>query len=122
MVILPVVIPAGSALSDPLAISFGYQIVRIAMPSAWDGPAPITFTASFDGVDWYDLYHADPTAEGLWQPFEVGVKMVEPGSVLLLPPTAGSNLSQLRIRSGTRSAPVVQTGDRVFKLVCESAA
>jgi hypothetical protein len=121
MLILPLTIPAGTALSDPAQISFGLRIVRIAMPAAWDA-APITFSTSFDGVDWYDLFHADKTGTGLWESYEVGVRVVGPNSVVLLLPTAGANLSQLRIRSGTRSAPVVQTGDRVFKLVCESAA
>jgi hypothetical protein len=121
MTILPATIPAGASLSDPIQISFGLQVVRIAMPPAWD-PAPLTFATSFDGVDWLDVFHADPTATGLWEPYEAGVRVVTPGSVLLLPPTAGANLAWLRIRSGTRAAPVKQSGDRTFRLMLETAA
>jgi hypothetical protein len=51
--------------------------------------------------------------------YEVGIKTVIPNSLLLLPVDAGANINWLRFRSGTRSVPVEQSADRVFKLVLE---
>jgi hypothetical protein len=118
MVIMPLTIAAGTALSDSLEISSHLQIVRIAMPTAWDA-APITFSVSLDGVVWYDLHRAAATAEGLWVSYEVGIKTVIPSSIMLLPSDAGANINWLRFRSGTHSVPVEQSADRVFKLVLE---
>jgi hypothetical protein len=121
MVILPLTITAGSALSDPLEISSHLKIARIAMPDAWD-PAPITFQISLDGTDWYDVHNADKTAEGLWSSYETGLRVVTPNSVVLLPPATGVDLGWVKIRSGTRTAPVAQSDDRTFRLMLESTA
>jgi hypothetical protein len=115
MVILPLTITAGSALSDPLEISSHLQIVRIAMPSGWD-PAPITFQV------WLDVHNADKTAEGLWSSYETGLRVVTPNSVVLLPPATGVDLGWVKIRSGTKTAPVKQSADRTFRLLLETAA
>jgi hypothetical protein len=86
------------------------------MPPAWDA-APLTFLTSFDGVDWHDLFHADPTTTGLWE--SAGGKPEQ------CPSAAADGRRQSRLaqdRSGTRSAPIKQSGDRTFRLMLEAAA
>ena len=109
-------IPAGSALSGPLAISTGLGAVRIGCPSGWDA-APLSFQISYDSVNYLDLFHLVQTSEGGWFPYEANVALVPPGGILLLPPGVGANVSGLKLRSGTRTMPISQSADRVFSVV-----
>ena len=109
-------IPAGQALSNPLAIPANLGAVRIGMPDAWDA-APLSFQVSYDGVTYLDLFHLVQTSEGGWFPYEANVALVPPGGILLLPPGVGVNVSGLKLRSGTRTMPIVQGADRQFAII-----
>jgi hypothetical protein len=114
--VLPLTIPAGSALSAPLQVPANLQAVRIIMPDAWDA-APITFQLSADGVSWWDLHHVAEGTTGMWSPYETGVQSVVANSGVLLPSDAGLNIGWLKFRSGSRSKPVNQSAARTFMVV-----
>lgn len=115
-VTLSMTIAAGQSLSDPLQVGL-LTAVRIGMPPAWDPAAPLTFAISPDGVAYLDLCHVVETSTGMWQPFDTGISMVIPNTVVLLPPGVGLNLPWLKLRSGTRSKPINQSADRTFALM-----
>jgi hypothetical protein len=69
-----------------------------------------------------DLLRVAQTPEGKWVPFEATITSITPNSILLMPPGFGFSTSWLRFRSGTRSQPVKQSGDRTFTLVFDSTA
>jgi hypothetical protein len=117
--ILPLTILSGQSISAPLSISTGLKIARIAMPPEWDS-APLTFLISLDeGNGWLDLYHAAEGTSGMYAPYETGVQSVVANSILSMPSDMGASIGWLKIRSGTKSKPVVQTADRVFAIMFE---
>ena len=56
---------------------------------------------------------------GILMPYEVMVLTVEPGSVLVMPPDTGDNISFIQFRLGTKSLPVVQQAERKFQIVLD---
>jgi hypothetical protein len=86
------------------------------MPAAWNGGASLTFQLSVDGVNFHDLFETDPNT---FATFEAEAPRPVPGAVITLPPNLGTGVSFVRVRSGTRSLPVIQTADRSFQFVCE---
>jgi hypothetical protein len=108
----------GQYLSDPIDCSGFDRVIRIIVPSGWNG-APMTFQLSPDGTDFHDLFHVDPhTFFG----FEVIVPRPVPGAMITLPPGMSLALNWLKIRSGTASLPVAQDVDCAFQLVGETTA
>lgn len=116
---IPVTIPAGKSMSDAVDCTGSQRIVRIVMPSAWTGTAPLTFQMSPDGVDYHDLRHVTP---GSLDSYEVSLKNVVPDAVVAFPPTTGLSIAWVKIRSGMRASPVIQTAARKFEFIVEDAS
>jgi hypothetical protein len=116
MQIVQFTLPAGAALSEPVDCA-GSAVERIVMPNDWTGNAALTFQMSCDGASYHDLYRVIPDA---MINYEVTVPLVRPKSAITVPPSMGAGVQWLKIRSGTRAAPVVQEADRIFQLVLES--
>ena len=69
----------------------------------------------------HSLHHIQ-IATGAFVSFEVVVPMVEPGSIIVMPPDTGNMISFIRFRSGTKSQPIVQEADRHFQIVLDVPA
>jgi hypothetical protein len=80
--------------------------INIQMPAAWD-TANLTFQSSQDGLTYQNLYDANGV--------EVTVQ-AEAGRNIQLNPADFAGLYWLKIRSGTSSAPVNQTAERLVYL------
>lgn len=98
-------IAAGNNLSDGLDCSEG-AIVRITMPPAWVGDK-ITFQTSSDGVFYNDIFMPDGT--------ELKFSVIAGTAILGMRLTTGF----VKIRSGTREAPVVQPDARSFSIALD---
>jgi hypothetical protein len=95
-------IPSGQSLSNGIDLSAGTAIF-VHMPGSWT-PALLSFQISADNVTYGDL--VDTAAK------EVSIN-ITPGTVVKanwIPALAG----WLKIRSGSRSMPVVQSISRAF--------
>jgi hypothetical protein len=101
---MPGTIAAGTSLSNAIDCRNG-QIIRFIMPQAWD-PARLTFQVSNDNLTFHDLFDT----EG----HEVSVFVIPNTSVLLKDPR---NINWVKLRSGTRTAPVVQSASRTITIV-----
>jgi hypothetical protein len=110
------VIAAGTALSDSVDCSAVDRIIRIIMPSTWNGAA-LSFQLSSDGVNFSNLYHVDNST---FFGYEVVVPRPVPGACITLPPGMSLAMNFLKIRSGTSSLPVGQQSDCTFTLVGEA--
>jgi len=105
-------IQAGQSLSNCVYIGAG-EIVAVEMPAAWDAAA-ITFQASVDGVNYFNLVD-DAGNE---------VKLVaSAGNHVAIGEGTAAKAEQFRgavyvmVRSGTAAAPVAQTANRTVTLV-----
>jgi hypothetical protein len=105
------IIAAGEALSDGLDCRAG-QIVRLTMPAGWT-PANLSFQISTDGQGYNDLVSFDGQ--------EV-VMPVVPGSAVVVAPLDQylRAVAFLKIRSGSRTRPVVQEAQRDFAVAIET--
>ena len=105
-----VAIASGASLSDAEDM-VGRRLVGIIMPATWTS-ADITFQASIDGTNFYDLYDQDgnevtvtsPTASGF-----IGIY-----TAFTFVPT------HVKVRSGTTGTPVNQGGDRTVTLIYQA--
>ena len=110
-------IAAGESLSDGIDCSGG-EIVRITMPYTWDN-APLSFQFSTDGNGYNELYHVAGEA-GNFVSYEVVLKQGTPAHAgLVMPEQFGRGINFLKIRSGTRNAPVVQKEARTFAIAID---
>lgn len=111
LITVPCTIRAGQSLSDSCDCSAG-RIVRIAMPPAWTA-ANLTFCLSTDGTIWSDLFARTREV----------ARPVLPGTTVIIKPGEWdmSAVAYLRLRSGSRKRPVVQSADRVFILTLEGS-
>lgn len=98
-------IDANESLSAPINVNAG-DVVALMMPDAWTY-AELSFQISADDVTHFDVYERDGD--------EVRVK-VTPNAVLLIERELLMAASSLRLRSGSRSRPVVQAARRDFSL------
>ncbi|MCP3471384.1 hypothetical protein NLM33_13690 [Bradyrhizobium sp. CCGUVB1N3] len=87
------IIAAGEALSDGVDCSAG-SIIRLTMPPEWDA-ANISFQISSDGAFYNDLVKGRPCENFL------------------------KAIAFLKIRSGSRDAPVTQSEQRAFAIAIE---
>jgi len=99
---------AGESLSDALDCSAG-KIIRLTMPTAWSGTT-ISFLASTDGVGFNDLMKPDG--------HEVTATVVAGTAIIGLALDTGF----IKIRSGTRDVPVVQTAQHTFAVTIDTGA
>ena len=105
-------IPHNESLSDGADCSGG-NIVRITVPQEFT-PANLTFQSSSDGNLYNDLYDAS----GL----EVTM-VAKPDTTIIVEAPWARSLGFIKIRSGTRKAPVNQTRDQVkFAVALETGA
>ena len=107
---LDVVIASGAALSGAVD-THGVHLVGIYMPSGWDAAA-LTFRASFDGTNWYNVYEVDGT--------EVSVTTAA-SRFVRTDFSKWAPINKLIIRSGTAGTPVNQTAERTLKLALRKA-
>jgi hypothetical protein len=108
---LIVTIPAGQSLSEAVDCSGG-NIGHIGMPLEWTA-APLTFQMSADGNEYRDVFRTLPDTHAS---FEMTVPSVVPGSVVSTP-LAAATYPFIKIRSGSRAAPVAQEAERTFLLI-----
>jgi|SRR5580765_2914577 hypothetical protein len=104
------IIQAGESLSDGIDCTGG-NIVRLTMPAGWDN-ANITFQISSDGAGYNDLYTVDGNEVTLPVRLGAAVVLAQFGEYL-------KAIAFLKIRSGTKSYPVVQTAQRDFAVAIE---
>lgn len=104
------IIQAGESLSDGVDCTGG-NIVRFTMPAGWTN-ANITFQISSDGNGYNDLYNTN--GEEVTLPVEESAAVVlgQFGDYL-------KAIAFLKIRSGTKSHPVVQEAQRDFAIAIE---
>ena len=86
----------------------GGDVLRIAMPAAWDA-ADLTFQVSDDGGTTYRNVYWD------WGP-EMVVDAAAAMTIELSPFVGLHNIDYIKIRSGTAAVPVVTTADRIILL------
>src|SRR6185436_7601855 len=99
-------IDPGDSLSDAVDCSAG-KIIKITMPSDWTF-AEITFQTSSDGVGFNDIMK--PNGQ------EVLCTVFEGTAIIGMELVTGF----LKIRSGTRDRPVVQTDRRTFAVAIDT--
>jgi hypothetical protein len=124
LTVLTTEIPQGESLSTALLCQGasgppGGRVVRIGMPDAWT-KAPLTFLVSPDNTTYFDLHHAVQSTTAEWIPYAVCIPTVVPNSILSLPAGTGFHVNWLKLRSGTRQAPVKQAANRIFTIVFEA--
>jgi len=104
------VIDAGQSLSAGLDCTAG-NIVRLTMPYAWDG-ANLSFQISSDGNGYNDLFTIDGK--------EIVIPVVA-GTAVVVAPLADylKAVAFLKVRSGSRAYPVVQSAKRDFAVAIE---
>ena len=100
-----VTISSGQSLSGSLDTE-GYPIKGIIMPASWD-TANLTFQASVDGTNWFNLYDDNGN--------EVVIQAAA-NRAIAIDSYAGSlaPFRYLKIQSGTSATPVNQTANRVL--------
>ena len=101
-------IAPGESLSDALDCSAG-RIIKITMPKLWTF-ADITFQTSSDGVGFNDIMKPDGR--------EVMCTVFEGTAIIGMELVTGF----LKIRSGTRDAPVAQEAIRTFAIAIDTGA
>lgn len=104
------VIETGQSLSDGLDCTAG-NIVRLTMPYAWDG-ANLSFQISSDGNGYNDLFTIDGK--------EIVIPVVA-GTAVVVAPLSDflKAVAFLKVRSGSRAYPVVQSAKRDFAVAIE---
>ena len=101
-----VTIPAGQAVSSSVDLT-SKAMVTLMVPATWT-PANISFLASYDDVNFYDLF--DPAGVEVLKP-------VGPGRAVIIDPEMTQAALYVKIRSGPRAGPVIQQSDCVLNLV-----
>lgn len=107
----PVTIANGASLSGAAALN-NQRLVAIIMPAAWTA-AGLTFQASDDGTNWFNLHDGAGTEVSL---------TVAASRYVRLAPLDWSRIRYLKVRSGTSGAPVNQGADRIVTLLTRPAA
>lgn len=113
------VIAAGEALSSALDCSAG-TIVQLFMPADWT-PANLTFQLSGDGVAYRDFFTSDGVEVLIPVVAGTTIVLIEGTSSLSqtrLPPFSGAKW--LKLRSGPRERPVIQTAQRAFAVMLDA--
>jgi hypothetical protein len=98
-------IAAGQSVSNVVKL-FSYAVVGLTVPADWT-PAVMSVIVSPDGNEFYDLF------DGTGHEFTFNVV---PGAMIQIDPVLLSCAVAVKLRSGTRDAPVAQQADCVFAL------
>jgi len=104
-------ISAGESLSDGIDCTGG-TLVRITMPAPDWTLANLTFQFSSDGLQYNDMFNQFGQ--------EITLPAAPPGVGIVLVSDILSTLAFLKIRSGTRKFPVIQSADRLFALAIQT--
>lgn len=111
------VIRAGESISDPVTL-MGYRVCGLYLPEFNDTPE-LTFqvsTSAAPDATYVDLFDNSGTAVEI----ESAAVTAAKDGLLMLPPetqTAFTGIMNLRVRTGTAGAPVVQDADRLIVVV-----
>ncbi len=96
-------IQSGQSVSSSINLQ-RQRVASIVLPLAWDGAADLTFQVSYDqGATWAEMYQ------------ESGVPVQisgDAGRMIPIDQTRFQTVNVMRIRSGTNSNPITQTGQR----------
>lgn len=96
----------GEALSGGINMG-GSRLFAIIMPAAWTA-AGLTFMASVDGTNYYDLYTYN------------GIEFAAAAAAdryIVLEPEVFAAIKYIKVRSGTSATPVNQGADRTLTIV-----
>ena len=107
VVAIPATITSGTALSPAIDLQI-YRLFAISMPASWTA-APITFQASIDGVNYFNVYDDTGT--------EVSITVAASQYVVLTTPAKMLGARWLKVRSGPNSVPVNQGSTVVVNVV-----
>ena len=106
-------IPAGQSLSNSANCNASTP-VRVRMPATWAGgnKSVITFQISTDDITYMDFFNPDGS--------EVAAVVVPNTTVRVESQIGGKGGTYIKIRTGTREAPTVQTTNVSFVIISES--
>jgi hypothetical protein len=104
---LTATIASGASLSSEVRVPGGKAVVAILMPATWT-TANLTFSVSFDGATYQNLY--DDLGS------EVTVVAATGDRVIRLMPSEWWAAPFFKLRSGTSGTPVNQAGARTITL------
>ena len=112
--VIPAIFPAGEAMSEIAILGItGNTIVGLVAPDESWRPAVVTLQGSPDGVNFYDFYDGVTGQELVFN--------IVPNSMVMINPNRMRSCQAVILRSGTREAPVPQTGGvRIFGIVVEN--
>ncbi len=110
-----VTIANGQSLSGASAQLAGTDVVGLVADAAWDTNA-VTFQASYDGTNFFDLFSLDVP------PVELTLAGVVAQKWYPLDPSTFFGVSYIKVRSGTAGAAVAQNGATVITLVLRPIA
>lgn len=103
----PITILNGQSLSASVHLH-QQRLFGIVMPAAWD-TAALTFRASIDGTNFFDVY--DDSGNVLT------VQAAASRFIVIASPLAYLGIQRIMVRSGTPSVAVAQTADRLLQLI-----
>jgi hypothetical protein len=106
------IISAGESLSNAVDCTGG-TIVRLTMPATW-GIGNITFQISTDGAGFNDLFDQDGKEFTMVVTTGAAIPLVWDGITRCA--------AHLKIRSGTRSHPIIQEDQRDFAIALKQDA
>ena len=112
--ILSTNIPARQSLSDPLHFQ-GATVVGLVMPISGWTPAVVSVQGSPLGTNFYDLFDGMPRVN----PSPELIFSVKPGIMVAINPNRMRCCAAIRLRSGTRDAPIIQAATRQFLIIVE---
>jgi len=102
-------IAAGESLSPAVDCSPGTPVFLLT-PASWDPAGGVSFQASADGVVFADVMTNDGSE--LVMSFTAGAGIMLPGQLHWA--------ASLKMRSGTRNAPIIQAADRTFTVILQT--
>jgi hypothetical protein len=113
---LTATIGSGQPLSNVVDLG-GRFLVGIIMPTGWT-TAHVSVLVSLDSTNFYDLFSFQSGVSTSPAEFAFNVR---PNAIVAVNPDAMLMARYIRLRSGTRDAPVVQTEARVFGVITVNA-
>jgi hypothetical protein len=108
-----VTVTSGTSLSGSMQVwdtsaAHPEGLVALIMPAAWT-TAAITFQASADGTNFFNLFNTSGVEVTIAAPLASQFIPLDPADII--------SANYLKIRSGTSGAPVNQGADRIVTLV-----
>ena len=110
---LPVYIGFDASLSDAVDVGDNH-VVGIIMPEAWT-TAHVSVLVSTDGAQFSDMFSFDDLS-GSTSPTEFKFNVI-PGTIAAVDPNRMLMGRYIKLRSGSRDAPVPQAETRMFTLI-----